>query len=196
MEMYKGKDTLDPANRKGWRKWLEKNHKDKESVFLIIHHKDSAKKGVSYPEAVEEALCFGWIDAVKNKRDDKSVYQYFAKRKPKSKWSALNKKRVAALTSRGLMTENGQKMIDLAKRTGTWKALEEIDAISIPGDLQIAFNKNKKALKYFEAFSPSSKKIILHWIMEAKRSETRQKRIKETVVLAAKNLRARHPRSV
>jgi len=177
-------------DRKAWRKWLQKNHASKEFIWLIIYRKQSAIPSVYYDEAVEEALCFGWIDSKPNKRDEESFYLYFAKRNPKSKWSKLNKERVSRLIKEKQMTEAGMAMIDLAKTTGTWTALESSDNLEIPVDLKKEFSKNKAAFKYFKAFPPSAKKGILQWINDAKREDTRIKRIQETVSLAAKNVRA------
>ena len=145
-----------------------------------------------YAEAVEEALCFGWIDSVKHKRDNESAYQFFAKRKTKSMWSELNRSRVEKMIEQKKMTPAGQEMIDLAKRSGAWEALSPIDKMVIPEDLKKMFDKNKTAFNNFQKFSPSSRKIILLWILNAKRPETRKKRIEEAVKLAAKNVKANH----
>jgi uncharacterized protein YdeI (YjbR/CyaY-like superfamily) len=194
METYKDLPAFYPKTRAEWRKWLQKNHEKVKAVWLVMYKKDSGQKSIEYAEAVEEALCFGWIDSVVNKRDEDSRYQYFTLRKPKGRWSALNKKRVAAMLKRGLMTKTGQDMIDLAKKTGTWDTLTEIDKHTVPPDLQKALNKNKTALKYYEAFPPSARHVILAWIQDAKRPETRQKRIDETVRLAKDNIRAQQPK--
>ncbi|MEZ5012722.1 MAG: YdeI/OmpD-associated family protein [Chitinophagales bacterium] len=193
-EVYKGILAIAASDRKVWRKWLEKNHAKEEKVWLILFRQSGETPSVTYPEAVEEALCFGWIDSVKNTRDAKSAYQYFAKRKPKSVWSKSNRERVEKLIAAGQMTESGMALIELAKKTGTWEALVEVEQNIIPEDLQIALQKNKKAQKYFTAFPPSSRRIILEWIRQAKKQETRKKRIAETVRLAAKNIRANHYR--
>lgn len=177
-------------NRRAWRNWLSKNYAKETSVWLILYHKDSGTPGLTMEEAVEEALCFGWIDSKANKRDDESWYQHFSQRKPKSNWSAINRARVKKLTVAGLMKPPGQAMVDLAKKSGTWTALDKVEQTVIPPDLEKAFAKNKKAFTHFEAFAPSSKRIILGWIYSAKRPETRAKRIKETVSLAAKNVKA------
>lgn len=190
MEVWKGIEAVSAATRQVWRKWLAANHQKKDAVWLIIYHKTSSHKSVYYDEAVEEALCFGWIDSKPNKRDAESYYLFFARRKPKSNWSQLNRDRVARLIVAGLMTPAGQAMIDLAKATGTWTALEQVHQIRIPADLQRSLNKNKKALAFFSAFPPSVKRGILEWILNAKRPETRTKRIEETVRLAADNIRA------
>jgi uncharacterized protein YdeI (YjbR/CyaY-like superfamily) len=193
METFKDLPAFFPKTRAAWRKWLEKNHDKAPMVWLVMYSKESGVKSITYPEAVEEALCFGWIDSVVYKRDEDSRYQYFTKRKHNSRWSALNKKRVAAMIQQGLMTKAGQDMIDLAKKTGTWDTLTEIDKHTIPPDLQKALNKNKTALKHFKAFPPSARHMILAWIQDAKRPETRLKRIDETVALAKDNIRARQP---
>jgi uncharacterized protein YdeI (YjbR/CyaY-like superfamily) len=194
MEKYKGFEAVIAKSRNAWRQWLIKNHKKEKFVWLIIFHKGSSTKSVYYPEAVEEALCFGWIDSKPNKRDNESFYLSFAKRSVKSKWSKINRERVAELTKRNLIMPAGQEMIELAKTSGTWEALTVIDNETIPDDLQKKFDRNKKAFKNFQAFPPSSRKIILMWISEAKRSETRKKRIDETIRLAKENIRANHYR--
>jgi uncharacterized protein YdeI (YjbR/CyaY-like superfamily) len=194
MELKGGIKTFQAKSRTVWRKWLEKNHSKEKSVWLIIHHKSNQAASVYYDVAVEEALCFGWIDSKPNKRDEESYYLFFSQRKPKSNWSKVNKERVEKLTKLGLITPAGQAMIDLAKKSGTWLALNASDNLVIPPDLQKHFDKNKIAFKNFSAFPPSSKKIILEWIMNAKRPETRLQRIKQSVELAEKNIRANHYR--
>lgn len=118
----------------------------------------------------------------------------FTPRKAKSNWSKLNRARAEKMIAAGQMRPAGQRMIDLAKQTGSWEALEEVQNLVVPKDLQALLNKNKTALKHFMAFAPSSKRIILEWILNAKKAETRQKRIEETVSLAAKNIKANHYR--
>ena len=194
MELRNGIKAFYAKSAKEWRKWLEKNHKSEKAVWIIFYKQGSGTPSVSYVEAVEQALCFGWIDSTANKRDEESYYQYFTKRNPKGKWAGTNKVRVEKLIDQGLMTPAGMEMIDLAKKTGTWDALNDVEAVIVPDDLMKCLKKNKKALSHWEAFSPSSKKIILYWISDAKRPETRQKRIDETVRLAADNIKANHYR--
>ena len=189
-ERFKGGITFYAPTRKAWRNWLEKNHAKEKSVWLITFNKGTDVPCVSYPESVEEALCFGWIDSVKYKREPGSGYLYFSVRKPKSNWSLSNRERVARLTEQGLIMPAGQAMIDLAKRTGTWEALIPIENGVIPDDLGKAFARNKKALKNFEAFSASARRIILEWLASAKRPETRAARIAEIVSKAAENKKA------
>jgi len=194
LDLHNGINTLHATTRNEWRKWLDKNHQSEKSVWLIIYHKGSDIKSIYYDEAVEEAICFGWIDSIAHKRDEESKYQLFSQRKPKSNWSKANRERTEKMRTQGLMTPNGQKLIDLAKNTGTWEALVDVQNSVIPDDLQIQLNKNNTALKNFLAFPPSSKRIILEWIFNAKKEETRQKRIEETVRLAADNIKANHYR--
>ncbi len=179
-------------DRATWRKWLEQNHATASGVWLVYYKKQSGKPSVSYAEAVEEALCFGWIDSRPNRLDDERYMQLFSPRKPKSPWSRLNKQRVEKLIAQGLMTPAGLAKIEAAKRDGAWDKYNVIEELAMPADLKKALAANKTARQNFEAFSPSSKKNILYWIASAKRPETRAKRIQETVALAAKNLKANH----
>jgi uncharacterized protein YdeI (YjbR/CyaY-like superfamily) len=192
METKDGVQAISVKNRKEWRKWLEKHHRSEKAVRLIMYRKHSKTTGVPYADAVEEALCFGWIDGIKHKRDEDSSYQLFKPRSPKSNWSRSNRDRAAKLIAAGLMTKSGQAMIDIARQTGTWEALKDVENEVIPDDLQKLLARNKTANKNFQAFSSSSKKIILGWIISAKRPETRQKRIEQTVALAADNIKANH----
>lgn len=194
METYKNIKAVSAKSREEWRKWLEKNHQSEKSVWLIVFHKTSRTKSVYHEEAIEEAICFGWIDSIANKRDGDSKYQLFSQRKPKSNWSKLNRERAEKMIAKKLVTPAGQAMIDLAKKTGTWEALVDVQNSVIPDDLQKQFSKNRTAFKNFEAFPPSSKRIILEWILNAKKPETRLQRITQTVTLAAKNIKANHYR--
>ncbi len=190
--MYNGVETFHAKTRADWRKWLEKNHLTEKSVWLIIYRKESDIPSIYYPEAVDEALCFGWIDSKPNKRDNNSYFQFFSKRNPKSNWSKVNKEKVDKLIAQGLMESKGLEMIEIAKQNGTWTALDEVEKFTIPDDLKELFEKNKTALENWEKFSRSSKRGILEWIMNAKRPETRKKRIEETLALAEKNSKANH----
>lgn len=191
-ELKNGIKTFYAQTRNEWRKWLEENHQSEKSVWLIIYKTTSKVRSVYYPEAVDEALCFGWIDSKANKRDQDSYYQFFSKRNPKSNWSRVNKIKVATLISQNLMTSSGLEMINIAKQNGTWDALEEVENLTIPDDLQKAFDQNKVAFEYWQKFSRSSKRGILEWIFNAKKIETRQKRIDETVRLASANIKANY----
>ncbi len=190
MELKEGKPTFYASSRKDWRKWLAANCESEDAVWLIIYKKDSDIDSVYYSEAVDEALCFGWIDSKPNKRDDKSYYQYFSKRKNKSNWSKVNKNKVKELLAKNLMAKRGLKMIEIAKANGTWNALDKVDALIEPDDLLEEFSSNEKAFANWKNFPPSTRRGILEWIFNAKRATTRSKRINETVSLAEQNIRA------
>lgn len=181
-------------DRATFRKWLGENHITKSGIWLVYYKKNSGKPSISYPEAVKEALCFGWIDSKVNAIDDERYMQVFTPRKAKSVWSALNKRYIAELLEQKLIMPAGLKCIEIAKQNGQWESLDKVEALEIPDDLAKLFKKNKTAKTHFEKFSPSSKKVILQWIASAKRDETRQKRIEETVTLAAQNIKANHHR--
>ncbi len=188
-ETKDGIEAIHAGDRKAWRKWLEKYATTKKSVFLIIYKKVSGKKSVDYAAAVEEALCFGWIDSKAVKRDEESVYQYMAKRKPNGVWSKVNKARIERLIANGSMTELGMQTIEAAKKNGSWSMLDDVEDLTIPTDLKQKLNENAIARSCFESYPASLKKQILHWIKFAKREETRAKRIHEVISFAEKNQR-------
>jgi uncharacterized protein YdeI (YjbR/CyaY-like superfamily) len=183
-----------PKNRAEWRKWLAANHDRSKGIRLVIIKKKANTPGITYSEAVEEALCFGWIDSTAGKLDEQRFTLYMSPRKPKSVWSKINKQRIQKLIKGGLMTAAGLAKIEAAKKDGSWSQFDAIDQLVMPADLLEQLAANAEAKRNFEAFSTSSKKIILFWIASAKREETRQKRIEETVRLAAQNLKAAHYR--
>lgn len=182
--------TLYAPSADAWRNWLASNHVKEKNIWLIIYRKESKTKSVYYPEAVDEALCYGWVDSKPNKRDSESFYQFFAKRNPKSNWSKINKEKVERLLKANKMAAAGMEMISIAKANGTWTALDEVEELVIPPDLKKARKTIPVALTNFEAFPKSVKRGILEWILTAKLPDTRLKRITETVTLAAKNERA------
>ena len=190
METRNGVAAITAETREKWRGWLKSNHQSEKSIWLIMYKKDSGRESVTYDEAVEEALCFGWIDSKPNKRDEQSYYQFFSKRNPKSNWSRKNKQTIQKLTKSGKMSEAGLEMIHLAKKTGTWTALDDVENLIIPPDLKTEFEENPVAFEHYEAFPRSVKRSILEWILNAKRPETRAKRIQETVEKASQNIRA------
>ncbi len=192
-------DTLPPKafyakDRAEWRKWLAENHATSSGIWLIYYKKESVKPRVAYDEAVEEALCFGWVDSRPNAIDDDRFMQLFSPRKAKSPWSKLNKTRVEKLIAAELMMPAGLEKIEAAKKDGSWTQYDTIEDLTVPDDLAAALAANEAADTNFRAFPPSSLKNILWWIESAKRPETRAKRIAETVELAAKNIKANHYR--
>ena len=176
--------------RAEWRTWLEQNHGRAEGVWLISYKKATGKPRIEYDEAVEEALCYGWIDSKPNKLDAERSLLWFAPRKAGTGWSKPNKERVAKLLAVGIMAPAGLAKITAAQADGSWYALDAVEALEIPSDLDQALAGNPTAWRYFDAFPRSVKRGILEWIATAKRPETRARRVEETVTLAAENVRA------
>ena len=174
-----------PTSRKAWRAWLQKHHAASSGVWLVFAKKNSRLPTVSYDEAVEEALCFGWIDGLMHPVDETFYKQLFTPRQPKSKWAASNKARVEKMIAAGLMTDAGMKLVELAKDTGTWDALTEVDTTTVPPDLKRALNATAGARKTFDAYTPGIRRQCLAYIHDAKRPETRAKRINLIVEAAS-----------
>jgi uncharacterized protein YdeI (YjbR/CyaY-like superfamily) len=169
-------------NRAAWRAWLEKHHARETELWLVLYKKNSNKPTVSYDEAVEEALCFGWIDGLTKGIDAEKYAVRFTPRKSASVWSESNKKRVAKMIAEGKMMSVGLAKVEEAKRNGEWeKATMREDVSNVPADLKRALQADKTAQQNFEKLAPSHKRQYIYWITEAKRDETRQKRIRETV---------------
>lgn len=171
-------------DRKAWRNWLQKHHTKEPGVWLIYYKKNSGKTRVSYDDAVEEALCFGWIDSIVKPLDEEKYAQRFTPRKIKSVWSALNKKRVERLTEQKLMAPAGMAIIDTGKKNGSWEQLDHVESFIVPPDLKKLFAKNKKVLRYFEGLAKFSQKQWLYRLHNAKLPETKAKRIAELVAKA------------
>ena len=151
--------------------------------------KKSSNFNLNWSDSVDEALCFGWIDSTKRSIDNEKYIQYFSKRKANSTWSKINKDKVDYLTSENLMQEAGHKTIEIAKKNGSWLILDEVEALVIPEDLKKEFNERVGSLEYYESLSKSAKKILLAWVVLAKRAETRQKRIIEIAENASRKLK-------
>ena len=183
--MDKKIETFCPSDKKDWRDWLEQNHKKKEAVWLIFFKKKSSTPNLSWSEAVDAALCFGWIDSVKKTIDSERYIQYFSRRKPNSIWSKINKDKIEKLTESGLMTEPGLKSIEIAKQNGSWTLLDSVENLEIPEDLEQEFKQYPESKDYFLSLSKSVRKTMLAWVALAKRQDTRAKRVTEI----AKNAR-------
>ena len=178
-----------PKDKRDWRKWLALNHIKKDAVWLIIYKNKSPNYNLSWREAVDEALCFGWIDSTKRTIDKETYKQYFSKRKVKSNWSKVNKDKVKTLMDQGLMKKEGYKSIDIAKENGSWTILDGVEALEVPEDLKEELANHKGSLEYFDSLSKSAKKILLYWVVSAKREETSQKRILEIAENASANMK-------
>ncbi len=178
-----------PKDSNHWREWLEENHQRKEAVWLIFYRKNSPKYNLGWSESVDEAICFGWIDSVKQTIDAESYRQYFTKRKAKSNWSKVNKEKIKSLIDQGRMTEAGHRSIEVAKANGSWTILDSVEDLIVPEDLNTALAAHEGALAFFDGLSRSSKKILLYWVVSAKREETRKKRILEVATNANNGLK-------
>lgn len=182
-------ETYYPPSRKAWRTWLKKNQVAKQSIWLIYYKKQSGVPSLTWSEAVDEALCFGWIDSTARAIDEEKFMQFFCKRKPGSVWSKINKNKVDQLVKEGLMTAAGFESIETAKQNGNWNILDEVEELVIPNDLQKEFEKWPGSEPYFLSIPKSIRKAILQWLVLAKRVETREKRIIEIATLAAQKLK-------
>lgn len=149
---------------------------------------------MSWSDAVDEALCFGWIDSKRQSIDEEKFRQYFSKRKANSTWSKVNKAKVEALAAAGLMTQAGLDCIEIAKENGWWSILDDVEELSIPQDLEQEFQKMPASKRYFLSLNDSDKKRILQWIALARQPQTRLKRIREIADTAAQSQKPRHLR--
>ncbi|WP_299064939.1 YdeI/OmpD-associated family protein [uncultured Polaribacter sp.] len=174
-----------------WRNWLADNHQKQQGVYLIFYKVENEEASMRWEEAVKVAICFGWIDSTVKSLGNGKRRQYFCKRNLKSVWSALNKKYVKELISNNLMHKSGLEIIDIGKKNGSWNALDKVEKGIIPDDLQIEFNKNKTAFDNFNNFAPSYRKSFLYWLNQAKRKNTKEKRIAEIISLCEKNIKSR-----
>jgi len=188
-------ETFCPASPQHWREWLQAHHAEKQSVWLIYHKKQSSTPSLTWSQAVDEALCFGWIDSRAQPIDGERYRQFFSRRKPGSGWSKINKAKVERLTAAGLMAPAGLASIEAAKQNGAWALLDDVEALRLPADLAQPLAAQPLAASYFESLSRTDKRNIMQWLVLAKRPATRQKRIAEIVDLAARELKPAQFRS-
>ncbi|WP_044403851.1 YdeI family protein [Lacinutrix sp. Hel_I_90] len=179
-------------NDSAWREWLHDNHDNDNGIYLIFFKVAHDNESMRWEEAVKVALCYGWIDSTVKSLGNGKRRQYFCKRSSKSVWSALNKKHIEALLAENLIHESGLKSIAIGKKNGSWTALDAVENGVIPKDLKLQFDVNKKALENYNNFAPSYRKSYLYWLNQAKREETRQKRILEIIKLCHENVKSRN----
>ena len=178
-------------NAQEWRNWLHKNHHLSKGVHLIFYRVNSKFESMRWEEAVQVAICYGWIDSTVRKLDEERRKQMFTPRKDKSVWSKLNKTYIEKLIKDDLMHESGLKKVEIAKKNGSWESLDAVENLEIPNDLELAFKQNKIALNNYNNFSPSYRKSYLYWLNQAKREETRTNRITEIIQLCEQNIKSR-----
>lgn len=176
---------------KEWRDWLHQNHKLHKGVYLIFYKVEHENDSMRWEEAVKVALCYGWIDSTVKSLGNGKRRQYFTPRNPKSVWSALNKKHLEVLISENLMHDSGFEIIEIAKQNGSWIALDAVENGTIPDDLQFEFDKNPKAFENYQNFAASYRKSYLYWLNQAKREDTRKKRIVTIISLCEANIKSR-----
>jgi len=180
-------ETFNAPDRKAWREWLSRNYGDSKGIWLVVRKKNFGESGISLEDAVDEAVCFGWIDSRLNVADEQTFRLLFTPRKLGSIWSRTNKERVEKLIRQGLMTAAGLEKVEAAKKDGSWNRLDAVEELRVPKDLGKALAADKTAQRNFELFRDSAKKQILWWIESAKTQETRSKRISKAVTMAAEN---------
>jgi uncharacterized protein YdeI (YjbR/CyaY-like superfamily) len=171
--------------RQAWRSWLARHHSRETGIWLSYYKKGSGKRSVTYEEALQEALCYGWIDSTVGRLDAERYKQRYTPRNVKSVWSSSNKARVAKLIAEGRMAPPGLAKVEAARRNGSWDSLNDVERVGrggeIPADLLEALERDGRARQIFEERPPSEKKLWGYWILSAKRPETRARRIAETV---------------
>ena len=175
-----------PRNRAAWRAWLEKHHASRLEVWLVFFKRQSGKPTLSYNDAVEEALCFGWIDGVKRSIDEQRYCHRFSPRRPKSRWSPTNRRRAQEMIKAGLMTPVGLQAIAVAKRSGCWEPTDQHIDVSLPPELATWLKRQRGAAAFFASLAPSYRAQFTAWINAAKRPETRAKRVAEAKQLIAR----------
>lgn len=183
-------DAVHPLTRQAWRDWLAAHHARDTGVWLVTYKKATGQPRIEYDEAVEEALCFGWVDSKPRKLDEARSMLWFAPRKPRSAWSRPNQQRVERLLAAGRMAPAGLAKVEAARADGSWNRLDAVEALEVPDDLRRAFSRHRGSAAHFEAFPRSARRGILEWIAQAKRPETRAARVAQTAELAALNQRA------
>ena len=188
-----GRPMVGPFDRAGWRAWLIANHPTSRGIYLVSWRRPSGRTSVSYEEAVEEALCVGWIDSSGKNIDEERSIQWFAPRRARSAWARSNKERVARLTAAGLMLPAGLAAIEEAKRSGTWTLLDDVEDLIVPDDLAAALRDRPPARDRWDAFPRSSRRAMLQWVVEARRPETRARRISQIAEKARLDERAYPP---
>ena len=182
-------EQIEITNQAMLRDWLKTHHVDSHGVWVVTYKKTNPDRHVPASAITDTCLCFGWIDSLPRKKDDHRSMLYISPRNPKANWSRVNKEKVAALKAAGLMHPAGEAAVALAKESGTWNALDDVENLVIPPDLQAAFDATPGALKMWDDFPRSVKRGALEILLNAKRAETRAKKVAEIVSSSAQNIR-------
>ena len=179
-------------NDSEWREWLHENYKTREGIYLIFYKIEHKNDSMRWEEAVRVALCYGWIDSTVKSLGNGKRRQYFCPRKPKSVWSKVNKNHIKELEKNSLMYKSGLESISLAKKNGSWTSLDDVENGVIPKELQDVFNTKPLAFANYQNFTRGQRKSYLYYLNQAKREETRQKRINEIILLCEANVKGRN----
>ena len=176
--------------RSQWRAWLEANHDSAPGVWLCSWKAATGRPACPYPEVVEEAICFGWIDSTVTSLDDDRGLQLITPRKPKSTWSRSNRRRVADMEAGGLMTDAGRRAVEIARENGWWTILDPVEDLVEPDDLAAALDAESSARAAWDGFPPTARKAMLWWVISARREDTRARRVETIVDKASRGERA------
>lgn len=177
-------------DRETWRAWLEANHATARGAWLVTWRPGSGRVGLGYDAAVEEALCFGWVDSTAGRLDDRRSRLYFAPRRPRSPWAATNKARVERLTAEGRMAPSGLAAVERARTNGSWEVLDSAERLEVPDDLAAALDARPPGAANFAAFPASTRKQLLGWVATAVRPATRAARVAKVADAAARDDRS------
>ena len=172
--------TLEVRTRAQWHAWLQRQHASVGEIWLVFHKQHTAAKSLDYEDAVEEALCFGWIDSLVRRLDDDRYARKFTPRKSDSRWSDLNRRRYASLEKHGLLTEAGRAAAPTGKRSYTIPQRRPLDA-PVPSYISRALRASPAAWRFFNSLAPSYRRAYVGWIDAAKRAETRERRLREAI---------------
>jgi uncharacterized protein YdeI (YjbR/CyaY-like superfamily) len=178
-------ERLEPTAVEEWTAWLREHHTQPTGVWLVSPRK-AAGRAFSYEEAVLEALRWGWVDSTVKPVDEVRTMMWFAPRRKGSMWTRINKGRVARLEESGLMEPAGAAAVAVAKETGMWTLMDDVEDLVVPPDLGVAFERHPGSREHWDSWSPSARKMILAWIVLAKRPETRAARVETTADKAAR----------
>jgi uncharacterized protein YdeI (YjbR/CyaY-like superfamily) len=178
-------DKIEITSQEQLRSWLMKNHAQSESVWLVTHKKSEPHNYVSRWEVLDELICFGWIDGIRRKLDDKKTMQLISQRKVEH-WAKTYKERAAKLIDEGKMHASGLKAIEDSKSNGLWNFMDDVDNLVVPEDLSLELLKLDGAEEFFNSINPSSKRFVLRWIKLAKTDKTRKNRIRKITELSSK----------
>lgn len=186
-------DHVEVTTQRQWRDWLRRHHTREDGIWLVFPKKTASTAPMDYEEIVCEALCWGWIDSKTATVDERRTKLWMAPRRPASVWSASNKSRIERLVTSGRMQPAGLRAVERAKSTGQWSKMDAVERLEVPPDLASAFRRHAGAKRNWDAFSQSSRKIILAWIEHAVRPATRAARVEEAAACAARGVKANQP---